>query len=246
MKFGLPAVFFLSILLYSPHVSGQSKLEDSVLFQTALSHTLAVYYDQLGDQSRLYNGSLYQGYDYVFREGSPYFLGSKATRAGSVEYDSMIFINVPMIYEDYRQKLVAVDQGFRLQLINERVNAFTIAGHHFIRVFSDPQFNGLTEKGFYEQIYSGRTAILKWTKKNMQEVLSASEGSIWYVYESESYFIHNGGSWVYIKSRKDLLNILGDRRKEIQRFIKKNKLNYKKDRDNTLIQVGGYYDQMAN
>jgi hypothetical protein len=246
MKFGLPAFFLLSVLLYSPQVSGQSKLEDSILFQTALSHTLAVYYDQLGDQSRLYNGSLYQGYDNVFREGSPYFLGSQATRVGWVEYDSMIFINVPMLYEDFRQKLVAVDQGFRLQLINERVNSFTIASHHFIRVFPAPEYKGLPEKGFYEQLYSGRTAILKWTKKNMQEVLSASEGSIWYVYESESYFIHNGGSWVYIKSRKDLLNILGDRRKEIQRFIKKNKLNYRKDRDNTLIQVGGYYDQIAN
>jgi hypothetical protein len=246
MKFGLPAVFLFTVLLYSPQVFSQSKQEDSTLFQTALTHTLAVYYDQLGDQSRLYNGSLYQGYNYIFREGSPYFFGSQATRVGSVEYDSMLFINVPLLYEDFRQKLVAVDQGFRLQLINERVNSFTIAGHHFVRIFPAPRYKGLSENGFYEQLYSGRTAILKWTKKNMQEVLSTSDGSTWYVIESESYFIHNGGSWVYIRSRKDLLNILGDRRKEIQRFIKKNKLNYKKDRDNTLIQLGGYYDQIAN
>ena len=246
MKFGLPVVILLIVLLYSLQVSGQSKQEDSILYQTALSRTLAVYYAQLGDQSRLYNGSLYQGFDYTFREGSPYFLSNKATLVGSVLYDSMLFINVPLIYEDYRQKLVAVDQGFRLQLINERVNAFTIGSHHFLKVFPDPQYQGLPENGFYEQMYSGRSGVLKWTKKNMQEVLSTTDGSVWYVHESDKYFIHVGGSWVYIGSRKDLLNILGDRRKEVQRFIKKNKLNYKKDRDNTLIQVAGYYDQIAN
>ena len=246
MKFGLPAAFLPIILTFTLQVSGQSIQEDSILFQTALSHTLAVYYDQLGDQSRLYNGSLYQGFDYVFREGSPYFLSNKATRIGSVEYDSMLFINVPLIYEDLRQKLVAVDQGFRLQLINDRVNSFTIDGHHFLRVFPAPQFRGLQENGFYEVIYSGRSSVLKRTKKNMQEVLSTTEGSVWYVIESTSYYIFIGGSWISIKSRKDLLNILDSRRKEIQRFIKKNKLNYKKDRDNTLAQVAGYYDQIAN
>jgi hypothetical protein len=246
MKFGLPVIFLLSVLSYTPQVSGQSKQEDSILYQTALSRTLAVYYAQLGDQSRLYNGSLYQPYPYTFREGSPYFLSYKATMVGSVEYDSMLFINVPLIYEDYRQILVAVDQGFRLQLINDRVNSFNIANHHFVRVFPDIQYKGLPENGFYEQLYSGHSAVLKWTKKNMQEVLSSTDGSVWYVRESNNYFIHTGGYWIYIKSRKDLLNILGDRRKEVQRFMKKNKLNYKKDRDNTLIQVAGYYDQIAN
>jgi hypothetical protein len=246
MKFGLPVVGLLTVLLFSIKVSGQSQQEDSLLYQTALSHTLEVYYDQLADQSRLYNGSLYQGFSYTFREGSPYFLGSKATGIGSVEYDSMLFINVSLIYEDYRQKLVAVDQGFRLQLINERVNSFTIYGHHFVRVFQVPQYKGLTENGFYELIYSGRSSVMKWTKKNMQETLSSTEGSVWYVHESDSYFIHRGSTWVYVRSKRDLLNILNDKRKEVQRFIKKNKLNYKQDRDNTLRQVLGYYDQLAN
>jgi hypothetical protein len=245
MKFGLPVVYLLTALLYSFQVSGQSKQEDSILYLTAHSHTLEVYYNQLEDQSRLYNGSLYEGFNYTFREGSPYFLGNRATSIGSVEYDSMSFINVSLIYEDYRQKLVAVNQGFRLQLINERVNSFTISGHYFVRVFPVPQYKGLPDNGFYELIYSGRSGVMKWTKKNMQEVISTADGSVWYVYESDSYFIHTGNTWVYIRTKKDLLNILGDKRKEVQQFIKKNKLNYKKDKENTLSEVLGYYDQIA-
>jgi hypothetical protein len=86
---------------------------------------------------------------------------------------------------------------------------------------------------------------MKWTKKNMQEVLSTTEGSIWYVHESNSFYVHFGSSWVNVRSKKDFLNMLGDRRKEVQRFIKKNKLNYKKDKENTLREVLGYYDQIA-
>jgi hypothetical protein len=246
MKFGLPAVFLLTVLFYTTQVSGQSKQEDSILYQTALNHTLSVYYDQLSDQSRLYNGSLYAGYDFTFREGTPYYLSDKATQGSFVVYDSMLFINVPLLYEDYRQMLVAVDQGFRLQLINERVNSFTIAGHHFVRVFPGSEYKGLPDSAYYELLYPGRSGVLKRTKKTIREVLSATEGTIRYVDESESYFIRSGKSWIYIKSRKDLLNILSGRRREIQRFIKKNKLNYRKDRDNTLIQVAGYYDQIAN
>ncbi len=94
MKSGLPAVILLAILFYSPQASGQSIQEDSILDQIALDHTLAAYYAQLGDQSPIYNGSLYRGYDVTFREGSPYFLGDKATPGGSVVYDSMLFTNV--------------------------------------------------------------------------------------------------------------------------------------------------------
>ena len=103
----------------------------------------------------------------------------------------------------------------------------------------------LPEKGFYEVLYPGHSKVLKWTKKDLQEIISSGFGSEWYVNRSDSYFIHVGSSWIYFKSKKDLLNILSDRRKEIQRFIKKNKLNYKKDRDNTVTQVAGYYDQIA-
>lgn len=246
MKFGLPAVFLLTAFLYSPQVSGQSKQEDSILYQTALTHTLSVYYDQLGDQSRLFNGSLYTPFEYTFREGSPYFLSNKATQGSFVVYDSMLFINVPLIYEDYRQKLVSVDQGFRLQLINERVNSFTMAGHHFVRVYPGSGYKGLPDSAYYELLYPGRTGVLKRTKKTTREVLSSSEGTIRFVDQSDRYFIYVGKSWIYVRSRRDLLKILDDHRKEIQRFIKKNKLKYRKDSDNTLIQVAGYYDQITN
>jgi hypothetical protein len=245
MKSGLPAVLLFIALFNSLHIYGQSIQEDSILNQAALEHTLAVYYGQLGDQSPIYNGSLYRDYDVNFQGGSPYFLGNKATPGSSVVYDSMLFTNVRLIYEDLRQILVVEDEGFKLQLVNERVSAFTIGDHHFVRVFSGSPYKGLPDSGYFELSYPGRTSVLKWTKKKLREDLSVSEGLSRYIDKDDSYYIYAGRRWIYIKSKKDLLQILSDHRKEIQRFIKKNNLNYRKDQDNTIIQVAGYYDQIA-
>jgi len=245
MKSGLPAVILYAALFITTHVSGQSIQEDSILNQAALEHTLSVYYNQLGDQSPIYNGSLYRGYDVNFQGGSPYFLGGKATPGGSVVYDSMLFTNVRLIYDDLAQILVVEDEGFKLRLVNERVSAFTIGGHHFVRIFPASGYQGLPDSGYFELSYPGTTSVLKWTKKKFREDISVSEGLTRFVDKSESYYIYAGRRWLYIKSRKDLLQILGDHRKEIQRFMKKNNLNYKKDKDNTIVQVAGYYDQLA-
>jgi hypothetical protein len=245
MKSGLPAVILFVALFHSAQVTGQSIQEDSILNRAALEHTLSVYYNQLGDQSPIYNGSLYRGYDVNFQGGSPYFLSDKATPGGSVVYDSMLFTNVRLVYDDLKQILVAEDEGFKLQLVNERVSAFTIGGHHFVRVFPASLYKGLPDSGFSELIYPGTTSVLKWTKKQIREDISVSEGLSRYVDKADTYFIYVGKKWNYIRSRKNFLQILNDHRKEVQRFIKKNNLNYRKDQENTIIQVAGYYDQIA-
>jgi hypothetical protein len=42
------------------------------------------------------------------------------------------------------------------------------------------------------------------------------------------------------------LNYMYDHKKDIQKFIRKNKLDYRNDTDNTLIQVAAYFDKIAN
>jgi hypothetical protein len=245
MRFGLPAASLLICYLFSNPASAQSQQKDSVFYQSAVANTLSVYFNQLGDQSQIYNGSLYPELDLNFREGSPYFLGQKIN-AGSVSYDSIFYPNLSLIYDDYRQFVVAIDQSFMLKLINERISSFTIADHHFDRISTDSLTRGISVAGFYEVLYNGRSRLLKHTNKTIREVLSSSEGIIRYMDESNDYYIKRGEAYFHVTSKKELLNFVGDHKKEVQRFIRKNKLNYRRDKDKTLIQVTAYYDQIAN
>jgi hypothetical protein len=244
MKFGLLSACLLAACLFSFTASAQSQQEDSIFYQSALDHTVSVYYDQLGDQSRLFNGSLYKGVELTFEKGSPFFISDK-TSSGSVVYDSIYYPNLSIFYEDYRQILVVVDHAFPLRLVNEKVSAFTLADHHFEYVFSDLN-RGIPNGGFYEVLYNGRSRLLKHTSKKIREVLSSSEGIRRYMDEFDNYYIRGRGSYFNISSKRELFNFAGDHKKEIQRFIRKNKLDLKNDKDNTLSQVAAYYDQIAN
>jgi hypothetical protein len=46
-----------------------------------------------------------------------------------------------------------------------------------------------------------------------------------------------------IKNQKDMLHLLGEKKKEIQKYLKKNKVKFKKDPENTLIKIAEQYNQ---
>jgi hypothetical protein len=244
MKFALPAVFLSVFFFLSGGASAQSQQEDSIFYQAALSHTISVYYSQLGDQSQLYNGSLYPGYDFKFREGSPYFLTDKFT-GGSVVYDGILFDSLSLLYDDLKRVLVSKSDGFVLQFVSERISEFTVSGHHFVRLKADSTNQGLSETGFYEILYPGRSRVLKETFKKTREVPSIYEGLLHYVDETTDYFIRTANGYKPANSKGEILQVFKDHKKEVQQYMKKNKLKFRSDKENTLIEVAGYYDQIA-
>ena len=66
-----------------------------------------------------------------------------------------------------------------------------------------------------------------------------------HIEETENYFIRTGGSYHRVKSKSELLTLMHDHQKEIQKYIKKIKLNFRKNRENLLILTAGYYDQIT-
>jgi hypothetical protein len=246
MKFGLPALFFFIAFLQSDDSSAQLQQEDSNFYQTALAKTLAVYYHQLGDQSQIFNGIIYSGYDHSFQKGSPYFLSDKPL-PGSVVYDKVSYPDLMLSFDQFNQVVVMEDQAYRLKLINERISSFEIAGFSFILKYADSANRGIPSKGFYEILYDGGPSqLLKRTTKEQRESLVASVGVLYYMDEFDNYYIRHKNTYFPVNTKSQLLEVMGDHKKEVQRFIRKNKLNYRTDKDNTLKQVAAYYDQLAS
>lgn len=246
MKPGLTAVFFVIVLIFVHTVNAQTEQEDSLFYQTALTNTFSIYKKQLGDQSPFYNGSRYSPTGYIFKTGSPYFF-SDSFNLGSVVYDGILFDSVNLLYEDMRDLLVSRNNNnYLLQFINQRVSSFVIAGHPFIRLTADSLHPGIPKTGYYEILYPGRSQLLKKIFKNVIEEPSVYENTvIRHIEESENFYIRIGSSYHYVKSKGELLMLMKDHQKEIQKYIKKTKLNFSKNRENLLILTAGYYDQIA-
>jgi hypothetical protein len=240
----LCAFYLLTAFLSPLTLSAQSTAEDSVVYNSAFSHTLAVYYQQAGDQAAIFNGRLYTGYGFTFKEGIPYFLSGEFRRE-SLVYDGIKFDDVPLLYDNLLEVIITKDQGYWVQLVNERVGSFTIANHHFIRIVVDSLDRSLSGTGYYEVLYQGHSTVLKKSIRKIKEELSSAEGILHSIDQTNRFYVRMGKAYFPVRTKKEMLTTFSDHRKEIQQFLRKNKLKFRKDKGNTLSRVTAYYDQLT-
>jgi hypothetical protein len=220
----------------------QQALGDSLVFAKSLTNALEHYYESAGDQSRLYNGTEYTGYPFSFVEGSPYFLTSQE-QIGFIVYDNVEYTDVNLTYDEMMGVVILKDENHRIQLSNERISRFAIGAYPFVRLVNGGNANVAPETGFYEILYVGRLSVFKKEIKTIRQIYSYSQETTRVIDTRTIYYFRKNNQYTRIESQKELLNFFSDRKKEIQHFIKSNKLSFKKDTDNLLIKVAVYYDQ---
>ena len=237
-------LLLLVLLVPFIRVLAQSSPDDSLSFAKTINNALVLYYQSAGDQSRLYNGTEYTGYPYNFVEGSPFFLSPQEQR-GSIVYDNVEYTDVNLIYDNMMDVVLLKDENHRIQLSNERISRFTIGNYLFVRIVNDSLSTGFPETGFYNILHEGNLSVLKKEIKTIRQIYSYSQEITRVIDVKSNYYFRKNNQYTRINSQKELLNFFGDQKKEIQHYIKSNKLSFKKDPDNLLLQVAVYYDQQT-
>jgi hypothetical protein len=237
---------FLSVIAFfflpATSVVAQSAADDSMLYKRAVSNLVNLYQQSSGDQSGLYNGSQYAGYPFKLTEGHPFFLYDRHG-AGSVVYDGVLYENVLMQFDEVQDALIMDSSSRRIQFINDRVTQFTLFNNNFIRIVRDTENTTLVRTGFYEVLYDGKISLLKKEEKQVRDDVTTGE-LLRFIDIHQYYYIKMNNTYYSISNRKSILSIFKDRKKEVKQFIRKNKLSYRKDRDNMLTKATAWYDQL--
>jgi hypothetical protein len=244
----LNEIFFCIILAYccvtpSENTFAQLSKADSSFYQSAISSAVYQYQVSEGDQSGLYNGAFYVEYPFHFKQGTPFFISSQLD-TGSVLYDDILYKNILLQYDNLKDVVIANDNGYLIQLNNQKITEFTLTGHRFVRREKKDTSNSVVTTGFYEVLYNGNIIILKKTIKNIREDLSNGHDIERTIASSDYYFIQAKSAIYPIKNIKDLALILSDKKKEIQQWIKKNKPDFRMQKENVLLQIVAYYEQV--
>jgi hypothetical protein len=243
IRFFLTIMFFLLPVVHT-WAQSQSSENDSILLAKTINNALTVYYQLAGDQSRLYNGTEYTGYPFPFVEGSPFFLTSQE-QSSSIIYDNVEYKDVDLQYDEMMGVVIMQDENHRIQLSNDRISSFTIGNYDFIRIVRDSLSQTVPETGFYNILYEGNLTILKKEIKTIRQIYSYSQEITRVIDLKTNYYFRKNNEYTQINNQKELLNFFPNRKKEIQHYIKTNKLNFKKDTDNLLVKVAVYYDQQT-
>ena len=235
--------FFIALAFFSLKIFAQTTPEDSAFFARKINNTVSLYYQSLLDQSQLYNGKKYAGYPFTFSEGTPFFLSDKLQQ-GSIKYNGLIFENINLMYDELSNAIIMQDENHRIQLLNEKISWFTIAGFRFICFINDGKNNAAPETGFYNVLYEGNISVLKKETKKIREILAFSGDDKTHVIDTKAnYYFKKNNEFTAINNQNELIDFFSDRKKEVKHFIKTSKLNFKKDPDNELAKVAAYFEK---
>jgi hypothetical protein len=213
----------------------------------AIGHVVNVYYNSIGQMSRLYNGPEYEFYDPLIKSNA-FFLDINAFKPGNLNYDGEFFGNVPIMY-DLNKDLVVVllYNGFsKYSLVSPRLQSFDLFSHHFVYVPADSASNSTAiEAGFYEEIYSGNLQVLiKWSK-SIQTTSNLNTIETYFTAAKKHYFLKKGNSYYSTGSQGSFLDALKDKKKALQQYLKANKIKFKDNPEKAMYMMAAQYDQLS-
>ncbi len=231
-------------VLFSQYLSPEKKkdiVESQIQALTEQSDSI------FGKDTRLVNGKFYFP-PHALADGHPYFKSADWIR-GSVTLNGETFSGVNLNYDIYNDNLIYLDEsrgGIRIRILlnKNQVKNFTIEDHTFIRV-ELPSDNGMPKKQYFEVLYEGKVGLLKkWTKK-FETMATQDRPYGRYSDPGITCYIMKDGEFSKITTNSSLIKILDDKKNEINKYIKENRIRVRKATDQQMIGLFRYYDSIA-
>jgi hypothetical protein len=232
----------INVLVFFPALS-PAQPSDSLLLSRSIDKAKSLYFKEAGENAHIFTGSEYIASDYGI-SGSRFFL-SPMPQTGSVFFQEEYFPNVPLYYDLLTDRLIThrFTQMYRIWLPQDKVEYFTLAGHHFVRLVPDSAHRGSIESGYYELLYAGKSPAYLRRKRVIDEKVTA-EGTFTKLIEKDNYYVRKGGEYYKVNNKKSLLRTFKDRKKEIRKFLRKNDLSFSKDPGEAIAKGASFYDQL--
>ena len=235
-------LFILLILIFLFHFSiGQSKPDTAFVF-SAVNHAKKTYTQGLGVHAHLNNGVEHKRYmDEVELEAylEPDWID------GSIFYDQELFENVPLMYDMIAQRVVTLYFfGQAIDLITDRVDWFVINRRKFVYLGRGKK-DAVIDPAFYELLDNGNVKLYVRRRKRINE--KTGEKKIVYTVFSmkNHFFLYKGGNYISVNGKKALVAALNDKKEELKKFKKENKIHFNKENKEMAIkQYVAHYNEL--
>ena len=216
-------------------------------------------HDELGPDSRLYNG-----YEYI-RNGTPAkgfpFFYSDSLQTASLSYDGILYRNIPLEYDLVLDKVVIPDYTGKalISLIDEKVDDFSFGPHHFHYIAGNAP-----TPGFYEVLFSSATAdasprhatptvpgaaappITLLARREKKLIFPSNREDQARYDQHNSYYLHLGDRFYSVDGKDALLDALKDKKEALKKYIRENKIRFKTQLETALTLTTAYYTHLSH
>lgn len=201
------------------------------------------YQQQAGNYALLYNGEEELKYTRRYLN-QPYYRQTDCV-PGNLWRRGVLYPDVDMRLDLYKNQLIvrSPDRRFHLIISSAEVDSVQLHGHTFVFNHSTSGQSGLPA-GYYMQLHKGRRCAL-WGRQFIQTIRQETNKAIRIRFKTiERYYFFDGEKWKTVKNKSALLKQMPGRQKEIKAYIKRNRLDFRKNREEAFTSVVRYYESL--
>ena len=172
--------------------------------------------------------------------GHPFFL-SEEMKNGTIFLNGLKFKNVDLNYHIVSELILYKgDDPTLLMLTNSYIDSLIIENHTLI---NSNKINVSNPMGFIELLYHGQHSTYLKHKIGITTVTTSNSVSTKYLSPKFNLFIKHNKQLISLNTKKRLLSYFDSNKKEISRFMKRNKIKYKKATPSQLLSLLKFCDE---
>jgi hypothetical protein len=237
-------IVFFAFFLFIYSVNAQGYADTSGSGELKQENLIRHMYDaHRGNESAIYNGAYYYPYSSAI-EGMPFFR-SPDWNKGNVIYDGVLYENILMRLDLVKEQLIITpseESGVSIALFSPRVKEFSYSGLKFVRLSKSWDETFPLDEGFYLELGRGKATAYARSIKLIEENVETS-GIYRKFIEKNRYYVLKNGTYYSIKNKNDLLNVLKDRKSEIQQLLDRSNVKYKSNQELSIATAVTLYNQ---
>jgi hypothetical protein len=204
------------------------------------------YLNITGDYAAVFNGQTDVNYN---SDNYPYFFPKKPASfgsspkdfvAGTLTYNGTVYKNVRLRLDLFKEELIILSpqKGFGIILEPQRVNEAVL----YSRIFFWNSNSNIAE-GYYMQLYKGEFLKLVYKEKFELQSRIRDLQSIDYFLQDTKFYLLYKGKYIQVKDKKSFTKLFPGQKSRINEFVKKQKLNFKQEREKSLIELSAFCEQ---
>jgi hypothetical protein len=235
----------LIVLIRSFHVHAQNKtvlpVQDEDQPETA--YPISLYKSATVYSQNLFNGRRYYIYDAKMEEHQ--FFEGRKWQNGTVYYDGQRFDSIPMLYDIVKDELVIRHfNSDPLILQFDKVDYFIKNNHIFRRLEAGKDIDPQMRTGYYDLLYEGKSKVVARRSKQRQEKI-VDKRVIGIFPEKSFYYIIKNDRYHYVRSRKSVLALFPEKKKELRKMLRNENINFRKERETAIARMSATYDALG-
>ena len=231
-------ISFFARTMQAQVLTGSSYVEKVTL------NTLENYTNAQHSEAPIYNGKVYRPDLKLDGDGHTLFQDSKYA-TGTIVYNGLSYTNVGILYDLVLDQLVLLnfDEVGGIMVPSDHIDAFSIHNHTFINLKTIKAEATKINPGYYDLLYSGTKDLLAKRTKKIAETTNQHK-VIRTVSQQDKYYLLKDTVYIPIKNKTDLLKQLSETQQQNQLFIKKQRLNFRKEKEKAMVELLKFHDSL--